>query len=347
MQQKKLGKSDVSVSSIGLGCWAFGGGTYWGKQSQEDVNETVHAALDKGINFFDTAEVYNKGENEIALGKALAGRRNEAVICSKISPHNAAHIREHLLDSLKRLGTDYLDMYMLHWPLNPVSLQHFTAEGDSAGIPSITDIYHQLTALKKEGLIRCIGMSNFGAKQMAEVTAAQIQVDFNEIAYNIVSRAIEAEVVPFCQKNNISIIGSMALQQGFLSGKYSSPEEIPPAQAHSRHFKQIRGGAESRHREEGAEEEMFEVLSFLRSVSSETGFSLVEIAIAWVLNKPFIASTLAGSRNTKQLEANVAAGDLQLPSDVIMRIDEAGLPVLKKLGDSPDYYENREKTRIY
>jgi aryl-alcohol dehydrogenase-like predicted oxidoreductase len=346
MQKKELGKSGIFIPPVGIGTWAFGGGAYWGNQSRKDVDAVVHAAIEKGFNFFDTAEVYNNGESEISLGKALKGRRGEAIIASKISPAGAENVRERLAASLKRLGTDYLDIYMMHWPINPLSLQHYTRE-KSERLPSTEEAFHQLAEVKKEGLIRSIGISNFGARQMGEVLAADVQIDLNEITYNIVSRAIEAEIVPFCEKHSISIVASMALQQGLLTGKYSSAEEVPPPQAHSRHFHQKRGGAESRHNEEGAEAEIFEVVAFLKKLSAETGHSPGELAIAWVLAKPFIASTLAGCRNVTQLEANIAACDVRLSADIVRRIDEASLPVLRKLGNSPDYYENRNNNRIY
>lgn len=348
MQKRKLGKSEIAVSPLAMGCWAYGGGAYWGEQSRQDVNAVVQAALDRGINFFDTAEMYNDGESERSLGKALGSRRGEAVICSKISPSNAARVREHLTASLRRLGTDYLDVYMLHWPVNPLSLRHFTRDEEIlARPPAVEDAYRQLEELKKEGLIRCIGMSNFGVKQMAEVIAAGVRVDVNEMPYNIVSRAIEAEVVPFCMENGIALVGSMSLQQGLLTGVYDAPGDVPPNQAHSRHFSQSRGKDASRHGEEGAEEELFSVVAFLKELSLSTGYPPAALAIAWVLNKPFITATLVGSRSLPELTANIIAGDLRLDQAVMDSIDEKSLPVLHKLGNSPDYYEHRDRSRIF
>jgi aryl-alcohol dehydrogenase-like predicted oxidoreductase len=148
-------------------------------------------------------------------------------------------------------------------------------------------------------------------------------------------------------EQKIGIVGSMALAQGLLAGIYQKIEDIPAPQAHSRHFKQERGGSESRHYEAGAEEEIFVVIDLLRRIASESGHTMAEISLAWVLSKPFMTSTLAGSRNIKELENNIAACDLELSKDIITQIDEASLPVWKKLGNSPDYYENREKSRIY
>ena len=113
MQYKTLGKSNIKISKMSLGCWSFGGGSYWGNQEQSDVDAVVHQALDLGINCFDTAEMYNNGDSEISLGKALKGHRDQAVIISKIAPSNCKKVRKHLENSLTRLGTDYLDVYMI------------------------------------------------------------------------------------------------------------------------------------------------------------------------------------------------------------------------------------------
>jgi aryl-alcohol dehydrogenase-like predicted oxidoreductase len=348
MKNRFLGASGISLPCLGIGCWAFGGGAYWGEQSQKDVHTVVSAALDRGFIFFDTAEVYNDGESEIALGKALGNRRKEAIIASKISPQNALNVKEHCVASMKRLGTDYIDIYMLHWPINPLALKHFTNDAEKLNNPpTIESAYRQMEALKKEGLIRCIGMSNYGVKQMEEVIASGVQVDLNEITYNIVSRAIEPEIVPFSQNHSIAIIGAMALQQGLLSGKYRSLDEIPPHQAHSRHYKQRRGGAASRHGEEGAEEEILAVVDCLREIAAETGHTPGELAIAWILHKPFITSVLVGCRNPAQLQTNTAACGITLSKEIIQRIDTISLPVLKKLGKNPDYYENSKESRIF
>jgi len=347
---KTLGKSGIRVSSIGMGCWAYGGGAYWGEQSQSDVNEIVGAALDRGINFFDTAEMYNDGASETSLGKALVGKRAMAVVATKISPANCGRDRleKHLDASLKRLQTEYIDVYMLHWPINPKSIQHFTSDPATlANPPTVTEAFALLMEMQRKGKIRSIGVSNFGKTQLEEVLATGARIDVNEMAYNIVSRAIEKEIVPCCENNGISIVGSMALQQGLLAGLFAKPEDIPPAQVHSRHFKQERGGAQSRHHEAGAEEEIFALLAELRRMAGELNMPLAQLSLAWVLNKRFIASSLVGSRNIRELDANLVAADTVLPPDVIAAVDRLSLPVLEKLGYNADYYENTAHSRIY
>jgi aryl-alcohol dehydrogenase-like predicted oxidoreductase len=348
MKKVTLGKSDIHVSAMTVGCWAFGGGDYWGEQTQSDVDAVVHAAIDLGANTFDTAEIYNNGESERSLGIALKGRRSDAVVISKIAPSNCHRVRKHCEESLRRLGTDYLDVYMLHWPINKLAVEHFTSDRDTlAAPPTIEEAYSQLDALKKAGLIRAIGMSNFGRRQMEEVIATGTQVDVNEITYNIVSRAIEAEIVPFCQEKNIGIIGSMGLQQGILTGKYKAPEEVRPHQAHSRHFPEHRGQGTSRHGEPGAEKEIFALIAQLSSLADSLHLPLSQLAIAWILKKSFIASTLVGSRNLETLKANIAACSIEISDETELLIDKLSQPVLDILGNNPDYYEHSSKSRIF
>jgi aryl-alcohol dehydrogenase-like predicted oxidoreductase len=348
MRKVNLGKSGIQVSAMTVGCWSFGGGEYWGEQSQKDVDEVVHTALDLGVNAFDTAEMYNSGDSERSLGKALKGRRKEAVVISKVGPANCRYVRKHCVESLQRLGMDYLDVYMLHWPINRTSVECFTSGKTLAEpAPTIEEVYARFDELKKEGLIRAIGMSNFGCTQMEEVRATGIRTDVNEMPYNIVSRAIEAEIAPYCAAHNISIIGSMGLQQGLLAGIYRTPDDVPANQAHSRHFPEHRGGGSSRHGEAGAEKEIFEVVDQLCKIAGELNIHVAQLAIAWILKKPFMASTLVGSRNIDELKANVEACTLTIPDETESLIDKISRPVWDILGNSPDYYENTSKSRIF
>ena len=345
---KKLGNSDIYVSPLTLGCWSFGGGEYWGERSQQDINHVVSVALDIGINAFDTAEVYNDGASERSLGIALKGRRDKAVVISKISPSNCHHVRQHCIQSLQRLDMDYLDVYMIHWPINPLAVKHFTSNEQVIGAPpTIEEAYQQLEELKKEGLIRAIGMSNFGRKQMGEVVATGVQVDVNEITYNIVSRAIEDEIAPYCMERNISIIGSMGLMQGLLAGIYRTAEDVPKHQAHSRHFANFRGAETSRHHETGCEKELFEVVNRLREIADDLQIHISQLSLAWILKKPFMTSTLVGTCNVNNLKMNVEACHWKIPDEVETLIDEISLPILHLLGNSPDYYEHRSKSRTF
>ncbi|MDR0536063.1 MAG: aldo/keto reductase [Puniceicoccales bacterium] len=368
MKQNPLGKSGINVSAMTIGCWPFGGGTYWGAQAQADVDRVVHAALDLGVNAFDTAEMYNGGASETSLGLALKGsRRDKAVVISKISPSNCAegNVRKHCVASLQRLGMDYLDVYMLHWPINKLALEHFTKDSATlAAPPTIQSAYAQLAELQREGLVRSIGMSNFGAGQMAEVVATGVRVDVNEMPFNVVSRAIEPVIAPYCLKHDIAIIGSMGLQQGLLAGIYEDADSVPPPQAHSRHFAHWRGdwaqwvarhpgypnagtGNETRHGENGCEAETFATVSGLRDIARRLNITIAQLSIAWILKKPFMASTLVGSRNTDELRQNIDACAIEISDEIVAEIDALSQPVLDALGANPDYYEANEKSRIF
>lgn len=345
-----MSNTNLSLSVLGMGCWAYGGGKYWGEQSQKDVDEVVHAALDLGINYFDTAEVYNDGESERALGLALKGRRTEAVIGTKVSTSNtkADDLRRHCEESLKRLGTDYIDLYMLHWPINPKAIAHFTSDkGLISSPPSIEEAFSTLLQLQQEGKIREIGISNHGVLQMEEVRKTGVNIAVNELPYNLISRGIEEEVLPYCKKNNIGVLGYMALQQGILAGKYSLAESIPAAQAHSRHFHFSRGADQSRHGEAGAEKEIFELLQVMNKIALEINTNILYLSLAWAMAKEGITSTLVGSRNISQLTMNVGAASFKLPGDVIEMLNRLSEPVLAKMGSNPDYYESRKNSRIY
>jgi aryl-alcohol dehydrogenase-like predicted oxidoreductase len=303
-----------------------------------------------GINVFDTARMYNDGASEVSLGHALKGFRDKAFVISKVSPARAYRktLREECEVSLKSLGTDYLDMYMIHWPINPLGVKHFTNDpAVLANPPTAAEAFETLSALKKEGKIRFIGISNFGIKQMREAVSLYSDIAVNEMPYNIISRAIEAEIMPFCKDHTIAIISSMTLQQGVLSGKYKSAVDVPAHQAHSRHFSMETGRGTSRHGEKGAEAEIFETVAVLREIASDLKITVGQLSIAWALANPGIGCALIGSRNTVQLEENVKALSIKLPPDAKERIDRVSQAVLDKLGANPDYYENSKNSRIY
>ena len=338
------------LSRIGIGCWAFGGGEYWGDQNQKDVDRVVHKAIERGINVFDTARMYNDGASEISLGKAIRGKRGNAFVISKVSPARAYKktLKEECEISLKNLGIEYLDLYMMHWPINPLGIKHFTDDPKIISNPPATaEAFLALQELKKEGKIRHIGVSNYGIKQLKEALAVCGDIAVNEMPYNIISRAIEAEIMPFCSEHKIKIISSMALQQGVLAGIYKTADDVPPHQAHSRHFAQERGKGTSRHYEAGAEAEVFETVALLREISAGLGITVAQLSVAWILANSGIACALIGSRNETELEENIKTMEIKIPADIIKKITVSSETILKKLGNNPDYYENSKDSRIY
>jgi aryl-alcohol dehydrogenase-like predicted oxidoreductase len=350
MRMSNNNANKLPLSRIGIGCWAFGGGEYWGEQNQKDVDAVVHLAVERGLNVFDTARMYNDGASEVSLGRALKGYRDKAFVVSKVSPARAYKkaLKEECETSLRNLGMDHLDLYMMHWPINALGLKHFTEDPEILAHPPTTEeAFAALMELKHEGKIRHIGVSNYGIKQMKEAIAVCSDIAVNEMPYNIISRAIEAEIMPYCAEQGIEIISSMTLQQGVLAGIYKTAGEVPPHQAHSRHFSQERGKGTSRHNEAGAEEAVFKTVALLRELSAGLGVSVAQLSVAWVLANPAIASALIGSRNGQELEDNIKASELKLPKDALEKINAASLAVLNKLGNNPDYYENSRESRIY
>jgi len=345
IEVRPCGKSDLRLSALGMGCWAFGGGDYWGPQSQEDVNAVVRYAVDHGCNFFDTAEAYNNGASESSLGLALRGiPRESAIIGTKISPSNTAPktLVEHCDASLRRLGTDYIDLYMVHWPITPRSIEHFSK--DPGPTPSVQDAFRTLMDLQRAGKIRYIGVSNFGRERLEEALAAGADIVINELPYSLLTRAIDLEMLPYCRQYGIGVLGYMALMQGMLADIYPRIEDVPVWQRRTRHF-DSRRTPECRHGLPGAEAETNSALEAIRAIARRQGMTLPEIALKWAMSGEGITSSLCGSRNIKELEQNLRAASKPLPPGVREELNRATEPLLQKLGPSFDYYERAENDR--
>lgn len=331
MEKRKLGNSDLQVSVLGLGCWPLGGGPGWGDQDEADSIAAVHAGLAAGITLFDTAEAYNNGRSEEVLGAALLGHRHEAVIATKVSPHNTAPaaLRAHCEASLRRLQTDYVDLYQVHWPIT----EHSTE-----------DAFATLLDLKSEGKIRAIGVSNFGVMNLPPALATGATIVSNQLNYSLLWRAIEASIMPMCHHQGISILAYMPLMQGLLVGMWKSPEEVPEFRRRTRHFDSRRPGA--RHGEAGAEELTFQTIERIRTIADQAGISMPHLALAWVAARPGVAGVLVGGRKTYQIERNAKAADLKLSADIIKALDAATEKLRIALGPNADAFQGAEGTRI-
>ena len=228
MEIRNCGTTGLKLSALGVGCWSFGGGDYWGTQAQEDADEVVRRAVDLGITYFDTAEAYNQGRSESSLGRAVRGiPRDRIVIGTKVSPSNTAAevLPRHCEASLKRLGTDYIDLYMVHWPISPRSIGHFTEE--AVACPSVQEAFAALDRLQEQGKVRYIGVSNFAAPRLNEALATGSGIVANQLPYSLVARAIEYEILPLCRQLDIGVVGYMPLWQGLLSDRFDSPDALP------------------------------------------------------------------------------------------------------------------------
>ena len=213
MHYNKLGQTDIDVSVLALGCWPFAGGTTWGDQSDEDSIATVHAALDVGITFFDTAPGYGEGHSETVLSRGLEGTRQDAVIATKVSPQNlgAADLAKSCEQSLRDLDTDYIDLLQVHWPNHEVPL----AETVSA-----------LERLKAEGKVRATGVCNFGVLDLGDLLELD-HIETDQLPYSLLWRPIEYEVLPKCVENEVGVICYSPLSQGAAHRTLRLSRRIP------------------------------------------------------------------------------------------------------------------------
>ena len=329
MEYRKRGKTDISVSVVAMGCWSLVGGQYWGSQEEAESLATIRAALDAGVNFFDTAEAYGDGVSESVLGKALAGRRHEVVIASKASPSHlsSTEIGRACEGSLRRLNTDYIDLYQIHWP-NPDVPVGETAEA--------------LDKLKRQGKVRAIGVSNFGVNDLSDVLANG-ECQTNQLPYNLLWRAIEYEIMGACKERNVGILAYSPFAQGLLTGKFRTAGEVPEGRARTRHFSKDRPF--TRHNENGHEGEVFTAIEGIRRICEEIQQPMARVALAWVLRQPGIVSVLAGARRPDQIDQSAQAADLELPSHVIDELNEATDDLKLNMGPNPDMWQSKSRFR--
>lgn len=346
MEKRKCNASAIELSVLGTGCWAFGGGEYWGDQNQKDVTDVIHSSFNMGINYFDTAEAYNEGRSESSLGEAIKGiPRDKIVIGTKVSTSNCYKntLIKHCEASLKRLQTDFIDIYMIHWPIHSKSIIHFTDDPKVIeSPPTIGEAIEGLRILKQQGKIREYGVSNFSKNRLNDLPLNEVSV--NELPYNLLCRAIEYDTLPYCSEAGIGVIGYMALFQGILADIYPRLDDVPVWQRRTRHFNSERT-TECRHGEKGVENEVNKALYDIREICSQTGYLMPEIALKWILENPAVSCTLVGSRNIQELEANVRAIQEPLPKEIKTKLDQITLPVMEKLGNHFDYYESAENDR--
>ncbi len=330
MEYYRLGNSNLEVSRISFGAWQIGDTDYWSTDTPVDETETVLTAIDEGINLFDTAEFYGEGESEKVLGRILRSRRKEVLIASKVWPDHCEpkELRKSCEASLTRLGTDYIDLYQVHWPPRHVAF---------------ADVFNELQRLKEEGKIREIGVSNFGLLDLEDWFAAGNCVS-NQLGYNLFSRMIEFKILPESRKYNLGVFIYSPLFQGILSGRWKTIEEIPLSRRRSRHFAGTREG--TRHGESGCEGLIIEALKRLTSLANELGESMANIAIAWLQAQPGITSIIIGARNPDQLKQNIEAIQLTLSEDTVNQVREITEPIKEHMGGNADWWEGSEKSRV-
>jgi aryl-alcohol dehydrogenase-like predicted oxidoreductase len=324
VQYRKLGQTGIDVPLVALGTWALGDSRIWGPQDEADSIAAIHASLDMGAKLIVTAEGYGHGYSEQVVGRALRGRRDGAIICTKASPEH--HHYDDLISacerSLSRLRTDVIDLYMLHWP------NHAFGFDEPA---------RALEKLKEQGKIRHIGVSNFGARDLLAILGC-CRIEADELPYSLLWRAIEYDIVPECVRNAVSVLCYSPLQQGLLTGRYSSPDDVPPGQARTAHFCGNRPLVA--HVGPGAEQETFATIAAIRDIASSTGYSMPQIALAWLLTRVGVTSVIVGARNPNEAISSAEAATLSLSASFIETLSNVTADLKHRFGfGNPDPWQ--------
>ena len=326
MEIRRLGSSDLRVSVVGFGCWGIAGGAMWGDQDERQSIHSLLAAVDNGINFFDTAEGYGDGYSEEIVGKALAARRADVVIATKVLPSNLAPdaLRRSCEESLRRLRTDRIDLYQIHWPSPP---------GDT------DDVVETMQTLQRQGKIRYVGVSNFGPSDLSCYPDGLFVS--NQIAYSLAFRATEYSINPESIRRGMGLITYSSLLHGVLTGKFGSADEVPAGRARTRHFSGTR--EQVRHDEPGHEDELFRLVERLKAISAEHGLEPRVAAILWVMAQPGVATVLAGSRTVDQAIDNASIPTHGLPASALAALTAASDGLKRDMGPNPDMWQSESR----
>jgi aryl-alcohol dehydrogenase-like predicted oxidoreductase len=313
MEHRALGRTGVSVSKLCLGAMMFGA---WGNPDHDESIRIIHRALDAGINFIDTADVYSRGESEEIVGKALAdGRRDDVILATKFhgamggDPNRQGSSRRWIIreveDSLRRLGTDWIDLYQVHRPRADTDIEET--------LSALSDLVHQ-------GKVRYIGSSTFPASQIVEAQWVARDRHLRRFVteqppYSMLVRAIEADVLPTCARHGMAVLSYSPLAGGWLSGRWRRDAGQQSSSRAGRLPERFDLSLPANQRKLDAAEQ-------LARVAEEAGITLIQLAIAFVLNHPAITAAIIGPRTMEQLESQLPAADVVLDEALLDRIDE-------------------------
>jgi aryl-alcohol dehydrogenase-like predicted oxidoreductase len=334
VKTRRLGKSDINTSVVILGAWSYGG-WFWGRADDAVGIEAIHRALDLGMTAIDTAPVYGVGHSEEVVGRALAGRRNEAVIMTKCGlrwdddtgdfdfdlemPGGEKHtiyrnlrpasVRTECEASLRRLGTDTIDLYQCHWP-DPST--------------PIAETMGEMVRLHAEGKIRAVGVSNFSPREIEETRDAlgDVPLASNQPKYSLLYRNIEEDVVPYAIENDVGLIAYSPLEMGLLTGKVSQDREFGEGDLRST-LKKFTPGNRRRVNEA--------LRTHMMPIAEKHGATLAQIASAWVFTRPGMTASIVGARTAAQVDENAGAARVELDAgDMATLTDVFGALELEK-----------------
>ena len=308
MEYRKLGNTGLKVSEVGIGCNNFGM-----RMDQDQTQAVVDTAIDQGINLFDTADVYGGTKSEVFLGKALGSRRHDVVVATKfgMGPPDAVlarggsrrYIMNAMEASLERLGTDYVDLYQIHFP--------------DVDTP-IEETLRAMDDLVTQGKARYIGCSNFSGWQIADAdwTAKSLGLNRFETAqnlYSLLDRRLEREVIPACERFGLGVLPYFPLASGLLTGKYRRGEDAPEG---------TRLAAMGPRAGQALSDQNFDTVEKLTEFAESRGRGLLDLAIGWLASKPVISSVIAGATKPEQVEANVKASQWRLTAEEMSEVNE-------------------------
>jgi aryl-alcohol dehydrogenase-like predicted oxidoreductase len=311
MLKRRLGASDLEITPIGVGAWAMGGSGWqfgWGAQDDDESIAAIHAALDQGVNWIDTAAIYGLGHSEEVVARALQGRSQKPLVFTKcgivwdqrrepkrtIQPES---IRTEVEQSLQRLKLDVIDLYQIHWP-----------EPDDA----IEAAWAMMAALKEQGKVRHIGVSNFNVRQMQRAHAIA-PITSLQPPYSIISPEIEKEILPYTLENNIGVIVYSPMKSGLLTGAMTRERVAAmPEDDFRKRTPNFKEPLLSRH---------LELAGLLADIGKRHGKTAGETAIAWTLRHPAVTGAIVGMRSAKQVDGVIGAAELQLSVEEIDEIE--------------------------
>ncbi|HEX8763866.1 MAG TPA: aldo/keto reductase [Candidatus Acidoferrum sp.] len=323
METRKLGNSDLRITRVGFGAWAIGGSGWefaWGPQDDKDSVAAIHKALEMGVNWIDTAAVYGLGHSETVVATALKEWRDakpyiftkcvmrwneQGKIWKEYSP---ASIRRECEDSLRRLQVKTIDLYQIHW-----------APEDNG--PGLEEAWRTLAALKKEGKVRWIGVSNFNVAQIQRAEKIS-PVTSLQPPYSLLRRKIEDEILPYCQKRRIGVISYAPMTSGLLTGAMTRERAAAlPADDFRSRNPEFREPRLSKN---------LELVDRLRQVGVRHGRGPGEVAIAWVLDHRAITGAIVGARNARQVEGIMGAGEVKLTADEVAEMEGAAVAAVSR-----------------
>jgi aryl-alcohol dehydrogenase-like predicted oxidoreductase len=307
MEKRRLGESELYTSVIGFGGWAAGK-SGWGNVEERDIMEAIKTAYDHGVNFFDTAPFYGYGESERILGKTLKPVRDKVIIATKfgivwdnkgnfVFDASRKNILREIDASLKNLGTDYIDLYQVHWPDHKTPIQ---------------ETIETLNELVQSGKIRYIGVSNFSVEQMEEARKYANVVSLQS-QYNLLQRGVEKAEYPYTERVGMGFIPYSPLAQGLLTGKFTKETKIPENDVRCQFNPLFK---------EGEFEANLEKVEKIRTIVDRYHKPMAQVAVNWLLAKPAVATVITGAKNKEQVIQNVAAAEWKLESEDVIALDK-------------------------